>query len=331
MMLMNLNENPFVKQKYFRYPDASYSEIRNLLRKRYGLNSADVLLGNGSTEIISSIFLWAHLQKKKIIYPWPSYILYHELKQLYNADVTRIPMGIESWDVDTLISAVPEDSFLILCNPNNPTGTFLKKEIVTEILSKLPTTTIVLIDEAYMEYVAEDEIDGVVNEVEKYPNIIVVRTFSKYYGLAGLRVGYALLSKELYQCFRPFLQLWNVSVPAVETAIDCLFSNLRYKDGKQIMIKSRERLRKILSNNGFNVLPSETNFLCFTHPKIKDYIDYWEWKGFMVNKLLPYQDSQLLGYIRMSIEVNDVMDKFYQSIYEIGGAYEKVNNVVKTV
>ncbi|WP_181444666.1 histidinol-phosphate transaminase [Bacillus sp. 03113] len=316
---MNLNENSFVKQKYYRYPDASYSEIRNLIRKKYNLNNADVLLGNGSTEIISAIFLWAYLQKKKIFYPWPSYILYHELTQLYNADVTCIPMDIESWNVDTLISTVTKDSLLLLCNPNNPTGTFLKKRIVRKLISNLPTTTTVLIDEAYIEYIStDDEINGSVNEVEKDSNVIVVRTFSKYYGLAGLRIGYALLSKEFYQCLRPFLQLWNVSTPAVEAAIKCLSPSPRYKEGKQDMIKSRKQLQEILCTNGFNVLPSVTNFLCFTHPKIKDYVDYWDCKGFMINKLLPYQDSQLHGYIRLSIEHNEVMKKFYQSINDIG-------------
>jgi histidinol-phosphate aminotransferase len=329
--MMNLNENPFVEQRYYRYPDASYTEIRNLLREKYDLKSADVLLGNGSTEIISSIFLWAHLQKKKIVYPWPSYILYHELKQLYDADVTPIPMDIESWDVDTIISAVPENSLLILCNPNNPTGTFLKKGTAVEIISKLPTSTTILIDEAYIEYVDDDEINGMVNEVEKYTNLIVVRTFSKYYGLAGLRIGYALLSKEFYQCVRPFLQLWNVSLPAVEAAIDCLSSSPRYLHGKQIMIKSREHLRKTLCKNGFHVLPSETNFLCFTHPKIRYYVDYWEYKGLIVNKLTFYQNSQLHGYIRMSIEDDDVMESLYQTIYEIRGSYEKVSNIVNTV
>ncbi|MGG1343637.1 histidinol-phosphate transaminase [Bacillus toyonensis] len=317
MIHMNLNENPFVNQKYYRYPDASYTEIRKLLYKRFAITQAEVLIGNGSTEIISAIFLWAHLHKKKIIYPWPSYILYDELAQLYDVEVIRIPMGVASWDINVILSFVPENSLLILCNPNNPTGTFLKKASVKELISRLPVTTTLLLDEAYIEYVEDSETNGLAYDIDNYQNLIVVRTFSKYYGLAGLRIGYALLSQPLYNIFRSFMPLWNVSTPAVEAAIKCLSEDSYYKKGKITMTKYRDMLCKLLCATGFYVLPSQTNFLCFTHPNINDYVEHWANNGFVVNKLLPYQNSELHGYVRLSIEKIDVLRELYQLIKEV--------------
>lgn len=325
MIRMHLNENPLVEQPYCRYPDPEYEQLRSLLRLQFGLRDAEVLLGNGSTEIISTIFLWAHLNHKKILFPWPSYILYQELEMLYNADVIRIQVGLGEWDVDQIAEAVPDNALLILCNPNNPTGRYMTRKDIRRLLSKLPASTTVVLDEAYIEYVdVQEESDECFTEDELvHSNCIIVRTFSKFYGLAGWRIGYALLHPELFRTLRVYLQLWNVNAPAIDRALACLHDKKRYMEGRRQTVHLREILHTALEQAGFSVLPSQTNFLCCTHPQVDLWTTNWRKEGYYVNHLIPYADSELKSYVRLSVENGKVMEKFIQLIKQSGGYDEK--------
>ncbi|MBT2284122.1 histidinol-phosphate aminotransferase family protein [Paenibacillus polymyxa] len=314
MIRMHLNENPLVKQRYCRYPDPQYGELRSLLRKQFGLKHTEVLIGNGSTEIITAIFLWAHLNQKKIVFPWPSYILYQELEYLFKTDVTRISFGLDEWDIEKIADAVPENGLLILCNPNNPTGRYLPREAIRRLISKLPVSATVLLDEAYIEYVDVENEEHGLTDADFIQKCIVVRTFSKFYGLAGWRIGYALLSSDLFKTLRPYLQLWNVSAPALEIATSCVLDQKRFLEGKQKTLHLRDYLSGVLKKTGFSVLPSQTNFLCFTHPNIDMWIETWKNEGYLINLLLPFVDSELNSYVRLSIEEDDIMEKFLQCI-----------------
>ncbi|MFB7816165.1 pyridoxal phosphate-dependent aminotransferase [Paenibacillus chitinolyticus] len=315
MIRMHLNENSFIQQQYSYYPDPTYEELRESIRQKYKISNMEILIGNGSTELISTIFLWAHLQGKKIVFPWPSYVLYQELENLYKADVIRIPFGTSEWDSEKIIKFVPENSLLILCNPNNPTGMYWSLKNIKQLLSHLPASVTVLIDEAYIEYVdISEEVAGLIEGMEFDPRCIVTRTFSKFYGLAGLRIGYAVLSSELYNIFRSYLQLWNVSIPAVEAAIACLLDPSPFIRGKGQMIKLRNMFTDIATQHEFHVLPSQTNYLCLSHPRINSIINSWENRGYLINRLLPYSDSDLNGYIRLSIEKSEIMEQLIQII-----------------
>lgn len=316
MIRMHLNENPLVDQSYCRYPDPGYEQLRSLLRLQFGLRDTEVLIGNGSTEIISTIFLWAHLNHKKILFPWPSYILYQELERVYNADVIRIPVGLGEWDVDQIAEVVPQNSLLILCNPNNPTGRYVTRKDILRLLSSLPDSTTILLDEAYIEYIDVNEVGDDCFTVDEllYSNCIIVRTFSKFYALAGLRIGYALLHPELFRTLRPYLQLWNVNTPAIERAVVCLQDKNRYMEGRQQTIQLREILQTALEKAGFFVLPSQTNFLCCSHPQIDLWTANWKKEGYYVNQLIPYVDSELRSYVRLSVEDTKVMKRFIELI-----------------
>jgi histidinol-phosphate aminotransferase len=309
MIRLHLNENPFVSSEYNRYPDDSYLIVRRRLKEFYNIKNSEVLVGNGSTELISAIFLWAKLQGKEIVFPWPSYILYQELDCIYNIKAKKINVCLRAWDLEQIAIEVPENALLVLCNPNNPTGTFIPKHKLKELFANIPSSTTILLDEAYIEFIKDELKGGFAREVDAYRNLIVVRTFSKYFGLAGLRIGYAILSGDYYKQLRPFLQLWNVNSLAEKEAIMCLRDVTKYEEKKQESINLRDQYQQIFHENGFSILPSETNFLCITHPCIETITERWMENGFLVNRLASYKHKDLAGYIRISIEREKEMNK----------------------
>ncbi|TWG82638.1 histidinol-phosphate aminotransferase [Cupriavidus gilardii J11] len=245
-----------------RYPDANGFELKAALSARYDVPADWLTLGNGSNDILE---LAAHALVKpgeSIIYAQYSFAVYALATQEVGARAIEVPARDYGHDLDAMAAAIAADTRLIfIANPNNPTGTFLPAADIEAFLAKVPSDVVVVLDEAYNEYLDPELQYESVNWVRKYPNLMVSRTFSKAYGLAGLRVGYAVAQPELTDLLNRIRQPFNVNSLAQAAAVAALAdreflsrSATLNREGKAQLVAAFQRL-------GLQYVPSYGNFV----------------------------------------------------------------------
>src|ERR687886_631041 len=178
------------------YPDRHAAGIRRLLSERHGVEPEQVVVGNGAAELLQATSLVLLGPGDELVTPWPSYPLYPLMAQRAGARPVAVDLSAAGGaDTDALLAAVTDQTrAVVLCNPNDPTGTYLPAEQVAALARELPEHVHLLIDEAYVEFQDVEARDAVLRLVDAFPRIVVFRTFSKVYGLSGLRAGYAVAS-----------------------------------------------------------------------------------------------------------------------------------------
>lgn len=272
---LHLNENVFTCDSpvfssilnrldlIYLYPDMKYNYSKKILADWLGVKQEQVVLGNGSSELIQRIYLDKLGGKGRVVFPWPSYVLYSELEVLSGIPACKVPLGYDlKVDLKVILNYIDKDTKLvILCNPNNPTGTVFKKSELEEFLKHVPEEITVLVDEAYIDYIDEIENYSALELVNKWNNLIVVKTFSKLYGLAALRLGYAVASEKIASWLQSKLPNWNINRVA-EIALDVCINHPEYFNRVRDDIKTErvwvfEQIQKL----GFKTVPSSTNFL----------------------------------------------------------------------
>jgi histidinol-phosphate aminotransferase len=181
-----------------RYPDPGAQALRSALSDRYDFPLSGIAVGNGSCEILLAAAEALLEPGSEIVYAWPSFSMYPHLAAVTGADELRVPLTEgDVHDLEALRLEITERTRMVLvCNPNNPTGTHVVTEQIGAFLEKVPPRVLVVLDEAYVEFQLNEDPDVSLALLERFPNLVLLRTFSKVYGLAGLRVGYALGSKE---------------------------------------------------------------------------------------------------------------------------------------
>jgi histidinol-phosphate aminotransferase len=276
---LHLNENHFLldspvvqvaKQaaaEPHRYPDITYAELVESVAHWLGVETAQVVVSNGSTEIISALYRWLVDGDRSVCMPWPSYILYRELELSTGRCARRVPLTRDAIDLGELVRLVDDRTRLaLICNPNNPTGSMLSRSDIRNALSDLPPGVTVVLDEAYLDFVAEPKQVSALAMVDEFPSLIVVRTFSKLHGLAGLRVGYAVTNKGRAKQLRGMLPNWNVNAVAV-AAVGAVLANPTYFAGVRARVAAeRDRFATALAAEGFAVAPSAANYLYVRRP-----------------------------------------------------------------
>jgi len=229
------NENPFgcspkVKQAIAEglpeinlYPDGNATLLRESLARHYSLDPEQFVFGAGSNEIISFIAQLFLNPGDESIYPQPSFVWYDTAVRAVGAAPVIIPLKDFTVDLDAMKSAITEKTKIIwICNPNNPTGTIITSKQQEEFLDSVPPNVVVVLDEAYYEYAKGEDFPESVPLLKKYPNIIVLRTFSKVYGLASLRVGYGIASTEIISYLNRLRPPFNINTLAQKAAIAAL-------------------------------------------------------------------------------------------------------------
>ncbi|HEU5253431.1 MAG TPA: histidinol-phosphate transaminase [Solirubrobacterales bacterium] len=199
-----------------RYPDPDATLLRRRLAERYETEPARVAVGNGSCEILLAAAEALCEPGAEILYAWPSFSMYPYLPALTGAREVRVPLA--EGDVHDLDAMAAETTaatqLLIVCNPNNPTGTHVPAAEIAEFLERIPQRVTVILDEAYVEFQAHDDPDATLDLLADFPNLVVLRTFSKCYGLAGLRVGYAIGSPKFRAAVDAVRQPFSVNALA---------------------------------------------------------------------------------------------------------------------
>lgn len=247
-----------------RYPNMRGTQVVEELAKRFGVTPDEVVLGCGSTEVITQLVDFVAGPGDEVVYPWRSFEAYPIIVTGAGAKSVQVPNRANgSHDVDGIINAINERTRLvILNNPNNPTSASLSETDARRVLDAVPSDVLVLIDEAYVQFnTAKGTADGM-KLYREYPNVVVAQTFSKAYGLAGLRIGYGIAPAEVVEGMRKVAVPFGVSQIAQVAALASL-EDLAVKEMNErvaALVSERERIILALRNQGWNIEDAYANF-----------------------------------------------------------------------
>ena len=245
-----------------RYPDANGFDLKAALAKRYDVPADWITLGNGSNDILE-IAAHAFVQKDQaVVYSQYSFAVYALATQGVGARAIVVPATDYGHDLDAMAAAIDADTRLVfIANPNNPTGTFIPAAQIEAFLNKVPETVIVVLDEAYNEFLAPEHQFESAQWVRKYPNLVVSRTFSKAYGLAGLRVGFAIAQPAVTDLMNRIRQPFNVNSMAQAAAIAALNDKAFLEEGARNNAAGYQQFVEAFDELGLEYVPSFGNFV----------------------------------------------------------------------
>src|SRR5262245_52415077 len=245
-----------------RYPDPEARVLRRAIADRHDTDPARIAVSNGSCEILLAAALALCEPGDEILYAWPSFSMYPHLPAISGAREIRVPLtqGYVH-DLDAMLEEVTAATQLLLvCNPNNPTGTYLPAERIGAFLEQVPDRTTVILDEAYVEYQTVDDPDSTLDLLATHSNLVLLRTFSKCYGLAGLRVGYGLCSPQFRAAVDAVRQPFSVNALAQAAATEAIRHQDDVADRVERNVMERVFVEEALRELGFTTADSQANF-----------------------------------------------------------------------
>jgi len=245
-----------------RYPDGNGHELKEALARRFGVEMSQIVLGNGSNDVLELAALAFLGPGRAAVFSQHCFAVYPLATQARGARAIAVPAKDYGHDLEAMARAVDDDTGVLwIANPNNPTGTLASGEAVEALLRRVPERVIVVLDEAYNEYLPAELRADSVRWLKRYPNLVLTRTFSKAYGLAGLRVGYALAHASVADVMNRVRQPFNVNSVALAGAVAALqdmeFVARSYAENLQGLRQLREGVAKL----GLEFIPSFGNFL----------------------------------------------------------------------
>ncbi len=253
-----------------RYPDPSYSPLRRALSDRYGVPPGRIVLGNGSCDVLLAAGEALLEPGAELVYGWPSFSVYRQLAGTSGARAIEVGLDREGrYDLEAIAREITVATRLVLiCNPNNPTSTALPLEAIAALLERIPRYVCVILDEAYCEYsLTLGDPYASVELLRSHPNLVLLRTFSKVYGLAGLRAGYALCaSDELRVACDQVRQPFHLNVAAQAAAVEALRHQEEVERRVSATVAARSELLAGLSELGLWVAESDANFVWVALP-----------------------------------------------------------------
>jgi histidinol-phosphate aminotransferase len=245
-----------------RYPDPGATLLRRRIAERYETEPGRVAVGNGSCEILLAAAEALCEPGAEIVYAWPSFSMYPYLAALSGAREIRVPLG-EGYvhDLDAMVAEVTAATQLfVICNPNNPTGTHVSAARIAEVCERIPDHVTVVLDEAYIEFQQTDDPDATVDLLAGFPNLVVLRTFSKAYGLAGLRVGYALGSAKFRAAVDAVRQPFSVNALAQAAGAEAIRHSDDVDRRVETTIVERVNVEAGLEELGLATAETQANF-----------------------------------------------------------------------
>jgi histidinol-phosphate aminotransferase len=252
------------------YPDGAAQALKAALAKKLGVTPQHLAIGNGSNDIIELLVRTFVGSGETVVTAWPSFVVYRLITQAHGREILIAPLRDDRYDLSALAQLIDRRTKLVfIANPNNPTGTYVPKRAIAAFLERVPPQVIVVLDEAYFEYVsAPDYPNGLVDfgSLEPKPGrprLVVLRTFSKIYGLAGLRIGYGVMDPALVHYLDCVRQPYNVSSVAQAAALAALDDEEHLAKSQALAREGRTELEKGLTALGFKVVPSQANFVLF--------------------------------------------------------------------
>ncbi|MBP6035462.1 MAG: histidinol-phosphate transaminase [Azonexus sp.] len=245
-----------------RYPDQF--DLIKALAERCGVATGQVVLGNGSNDVLDLVARVFLAPGRSAVFAQHAFAVYPLATLSAGAELIVVPARNYGHDLDAMAAAIRPDTRIVwVANPNNPTGTFLPYAEVRALLEAVPNNVVVVLDEAYNEYLPPAERVDTAAWIADFPNLVVTRTFSKIYGLAGLRVGYALAAPEVADLMNRVRQPFNVNNLALAAAVAALDDHLFVADSYELNRRGMEQVVGGLKRLGFEHIPSHGNFVTF--------------------------------------------------------------------
>ncbi|MGC1955999.1 MAG: histidinol-phosphate transaminase [Gammaproteobacteria bacterium] len=246
-----------------RYPDSSGSALKAALARHLRVAETALTLGNGSNDVLELIARGFMNPAHEVVFSEHAFLVYALVTQAVGARAIVTPARRFGHDLEAMARAIgPRTRVVFIANPNNPTGTWIAHRPLETFLQAVPADVLVVVDEAYFEYVEEAEYPNCVPWVGRYPNLIVTRTFSKVYGLAALRVGYAVSNPVIADLLNRVRQPFNVNMPAQRAAIAALRDNEHLARSLALNRNGLAQLEYGLQRLGLRYIPSVGNFIC---------------------------------------------------------------------
>jgi len=247
------------------YPDGNGFELKDALSKRYGVTHANLVLGNGSNDLLELASRAFLAPGDVAVYSAHAFAVYALATQAVGAKGVTVPAKEFGHDLDAMLKASVhhQAKMVFIANPNNPTGTYLTPSSLQGFMSALPANILVVLDEAYNEYLPPAQRYDSVSWLAKYPNLIISRTFSKAYGLAGLRVGYAIAHEQITDMMNRVRQPFNVNSIAQAAAVAALHDADFVERTYELNQRGMQQITAGLTKLGLSYIPSYGNFICF--------------------------------------------------------------------
>ena len=319
-VFMDANENSLgsvISTEYIselnRYPDPLSMDLRKALGEFLDISEKNIFVGSGSDEIIDLLIRLFVEQDEEIIVIEPTYGMYKVAAEVAGVNIKNLLLKPDfQIDIPNLLSEINSKTKIIfLCSPNNPTGTLVNLEDVETICKSFKG--IVVVDEAYIEFASKSSL---VKEIPNIENLVVLRTFSKAWGLAGIRVGYAVAQGVVIEYLNKIKLPYNLNRISSGLAIEALKNYQKMLEFKTVILKEREKLAEKLTNLGFKVFPSEANFLLVKYPNASDIT-----KRLAVNYGIIIRDFNskplLKDCVRISVGTPEQNDLLIKSLTEI--------------
>ncbi len=245
------------------YPDPGAHRLTTALATALGVEAGQIILTAGASEALAALIHITSEPGTNVVFPWPSFEMYPQLVSLSGAQERPVALTSDAaHDLEAMAAAIDDDtSLVLLCSPNNPTGPVLTQDQFDDFMYRVPADVIVVLDEAYLEFsTAGDGVDGV-ESLQRYDNLVLVRTFSKAHGLAGLRVGYAVAAPSIIHEMRKAVAPFSVTDIAQAAAEESLTRASEVEVRAKEVAAARDRLAEQLRELGYDVPVSQANFV----------------------------------------------------------------------
>lgn len=284
------------------YPDGSGYALKEALSKHLGVDSERVTLGNGSSDILDFIIRVLISDGNEVVVSQHAFAIYGLLTVIAGGKLVEVPAKNFGHDLEAMAAAITDQTRIVfVTNPNNPTGTWNTADELEAFLLKVPESVVVLLDEAYFEYVDKPEYPNGMALLDRFPNLVVTRTFSKVYGLASLRIGYGVSSPELADLMNRVRPPFNTNSFAQAAAIAALSDEQYLADSVAMNKQGIEQLEHAFREMNLSFIPSVGNFIAFKVPDSAD--DMAVYDGLLKHGVIvrPIANYGMPGYLRVSI------------------------------
>jgi histidinol-phosphate aminotransferase len=245
-----------------RYPDSTATALTQAIADRHGVPFSHVVVGCGSSGVTQALLAATAERGDEVLYAWRSFEAYPVLVALTGAGEVRVPLCDERHDLPAMVAAItPATRVIFICSPNNPTGTVVHHAELAEFVCRVPRDCLVVLDEAYAEYVRDPAAAHGLELYRDHPNVAVLRTFSKAYGLAGLRVGFMIGHEPVARAVRMTMLPFTVNAIAQMAAIASLAAEPELLERVELIVGERTRVRDELLGQGWPPPPTDANFI----------------------------------------------------------------------
>jgi len=319
------NENPMgpspkifdsiegVLKETHRYPDGNATRLKSTIARKFNVTDNQVTIGNGSNDIIEFVARIFLSRNDSAIYSEHAFAVYPLVVKAVGAKGIEVPAKNFSHDLDLMLESIEESTKLIfIANPNNPTGSFIEYDELIKFIEKVPEHIIVLLDQAYFDYSSFETKDMEFDDLSKFPNLIMSRSFSKAYGLAGFRVGFCVSSKEIADYLNRVRQPFNANSLALFAAEKALEDQDFIDKCLQLNLEQKALLFKELDSLGYECLPSRANFISFDCKQdSSEAFNKLLMEGVIVRSLAVYK---MPNYLRVSVGLPEENLSFLEKI-----------------